>query len=91
MHSIFWPKKINFLKIMKMNKSLVLLVVLVLAALFIFGCTRGGGNYQAGYAAYNQPVQQGGGYQGGYVGGGCAVAGPDSSGSVDISQPSAAA
>ena len=77
---------------MKMKKSLVLLVVLVLAALFIFGCARGGSNYQAGYAAYNQPVQQGGGgYQGGYVGGGCAVAGPDSSGSVDISQPSVAA
>jgi len=74
-----------------MNKSLVILVILVLAALFIFGCTRGGGNYQAGYAAYNQPTQQaGGGYQGGYVGGGCAVAGPDP-GNVDISDLIAAA
>ena len=74
-----------------MKKSLVLLVILVLAALCVFGCARGGSNYQAGYAAYSQPVQQGGGYQGGYVGGGCGVAGPDSSGNVDISQPIAAA
>ena len=75
-----------------MKKTLVLLAILVLAALFVFGCARGGGNYQAGYAAYGQPVQQGGGYQGGCVGGGCAVAGPDSSGSVDdVSEPSLAA
>jgi len=78
--------------IIKMKKNLVLLVVLVIVALFIFGCTRGGSNYQAGYAAYGQPVQQGGGIpQGGYVGGGCAVAGPDTTGSIDISQPSLAA
>ena len=74
-----------------MKRFLVLFVVLVLAALFIFGCTRGGGNYNTGYAAYNQPTQQaGGGYQGGYVGGGCAVAGPEPT-DVDFSEPSLAA
>jgi len=73
-----------------MRKTLVLLAILVLAALFMFGCARGGSKYNTGYAAYNQPSYQGGGQQQGYVGGGCAVAGPDSSGSVDISEPSLA-
>ena len=75
-----------------MKKNIVLLVVLVLAALLIFGCARGGSNYQTGYQAYGQPTQQaGGGYQGGYVGGGCAVAGPDPTMPLDVSEPSLAA
>tara|TARA_Y100000310_G_scaffold38326_1_gene35939 strand:+ start:12190 stop:12411 length:222 start_codon:yes stop_codon:yes gene_type:complete len=73
-----------------MRKTWVLLAILVVATLFIFGCARGGSGYNTGYAAYNQPTQQGGGQQQGYVGGGCAVAGPDS-GNVDVSEPSAAA
>ena len=72
-----------------MRRTSVLLVVLVLAALLVFGCTRGGNDYQAGYAAYNQPAYQGGAPQG-YVGGGCAVAGPEP-GNVEISDPIAAA
>ncbi len=70
-----------------MKRTLVLMVVLVLAALLIFGCARGGGNYQTGYAAYGQqqnPQQQG------YVGGGCAVAGPEPT-NLDVSEPSLAA
>ena len=75
----------------KMRKTLVLLAILVLAALFIFGCARGGSKYQTGYAAYAQPTQQaGGGYQGGYVGGGCAVAGPEPT-DIDVSEPISAA
>ena len=72
----------------KMKKRLVLLAVLVLAALLVFGCTRGGNDYQTGYAAYGQPAQ--GGAPQGYVGGGCAVAGPEP-GNVEISDPIAAA
>jgi len=72
-----------------MKKSLVLLVVLVLAALFVFGCARGGNNYgTTGYAAYGQqqlPQQQA------YIGGGCAVAGPDLVMPLDVSEPSLAA
>ena len=70
-----------------MKKFLVLLAVLVLAALFVFGCARGGSNYQTGYAAYGQqqlPQQQA------YIGGGCAVAGPDLT-PIDVSEPSLAA
>lgn len=55
-----------------MKKALILLVVLVFAALLVFGCTRGD-NYQTGSAAYGQPAYQGQGY----VGGGCGVAGPE--------------
>jgi len=73
-----------------MKKLLVLLAILVLAALLIFGCTRGQNyNYPTGVAAYGQQVQNNP-YQGGYVGGGCAVSGPEP-GNVDISVPSAAA
>ena len=72
-----------------MKRNLLLLAVLVLAALLVFGCTRGGNNYQSGYAAYGQPAYQGGAQQG-YVGGGCAVAGPEPTG-VDVSNPSPAA
>ncbi len=57
-----------------MKKSLVLTVLLTLAALMVFGCARGGNDYQTGYAA-GQPAYQG--QQQGYVGGGCAVAGPE--------------
>jgi hypothetical protein len=60
-----------------MKKNLTLFVILAISALLILGCARGGGNYQSGYAAYNQPAYQGGAGQGGYVGGGCAVAGPE--------------
>lgn len=70
-----------------MRRTLVLLAVLVLAALLVFGCTRGGNDYQTGYTG--QPTYQGGAPQG-YVGGGCAVAGPEP-GNVEISDPIAAA
>lgn len=72
-----------------MKRNLVLLAVLVLAALLVFGCTRDGNNYQSGYATYGQPAYQGGAQQG-YVGGGCAVAGPEPS-NAEISDPIAAA
>ena len=71
-----------------MKKSLVLLVVLVLVALFVFGCARGGGNYPTGYSPYGQ--QQALPQQQAYIGGGCAVAGIEP-GNVEISEPSAAA
>ena len=71
-----------------MRRTLVLIVVLALAALLIIGCSKGGNDYQTGYAAYGQPAQ--GGAQQGYVGGGCAVAGPEPS-NVEISDPIAAA
>ena len=71
-----------------MKKILVLLAVLVLVALLIFGCTRGPNyNYPTGDAAYGQPSQP---YQGGYVGGGCAVSGPYAE-PIDLSEPIAAA
>ena len=69
-----------------MKRSLVLLAVLALAALLVFGCSKGD---QSGYAAYGQPAYQGGAGQG-YVGGGCAVAGPEAS-NVEISDPVTAA
>lgn len=69
-----------------MRRTLVLLVVLALAALLVFGCSKGD---QTGYASYGQPAYQGGAPQG-YVGGGCAVAGPEPGG-VEISDPIAAA
>ena len=69
-----------------MRRTLVLLVVLALAALLVFGCSKGD---QTGYASYGQPAYQGGAQQG-YVGGGCAVAGPEP-GNVEISDPIAAA
>ena len=68
-----------------MRRTLVLMVVLALAALLVFGCSKGD---QTGYASYGQPAQ--GGAQQGYVGGGCAVAGPEPS-NVEISDPIAAA
>ncbi|MBI2134359.1 hypothetical protein HYU09_00065 [Candidatus Woesearchaeota archaeon] len=68
-----------------MRKTMVLLAIFVLAALLIFGCTKQS-QYPTGYAAYGQQNPQ---YQG-YVGGGCAVAGPDI-GNVDVSEPAAAA
>lgn len=70
-----------------MRKITILLAILVLVALLVLGCTRGP-NYNAptGYAAYGQQGQP---YQG-YIGGGCAVAGPDI-GNVDVSEPVAAA
>ena len=45
-------------------KAMVLIVLLV--SVFLVGCASSG---QSGYAAYNQPQQQGQ-----YVGGGCGVA-----------------
>ena len=71
-----------------MKRILVLIAVLVLVALLVFGCARGGSKYQSGYAAYNQPAYQA--PQQGYVGGGCAVAGPEPN-NVDVSEPSPAA
>jgi len=68
-----------------MRRTLVLMVVLALVALLVFGCTRGGNDYQTGYAAYGQQAQ--GGAPQGYVGGGCAVAGPEPT-VVDVSNPS---
>ena len=68
-----------------MRRTLVLMVVLALAALLVFGCSKD----QTGYASYGQPAYQGGAQQG-YVGGGCAVAGPEP-GNVEISDPIAAA
>lgn len=70
-------------------KKFALLVVLILIALLIFGCTRGGNyNYGTGYAAYGQQ-QQYPQQQQAYVGGGCAVAGPDLSEPIDnSSEPS---
>ena len=72
-----------------MKKILVLLAVLVLVTLLVFGCARGTNNpYPTGYAAYGQqqyPQQQA------YIGGGCAVDGPDMSEPLDVSEPIAAA
>lgn len=73
-----------------MKRTLVLMVVLALSALLVFGCTRGGNNYQTGYAAYGQPSYQGGAGQQGYIGGGCGVAGPEPT-NADVSEPSPAA
>ena len=69
-----------------MKRSLVLLAVLALAALLVFGCSKGD---QTGYASYGQPAYQGGVPQG-QVGGGCAVAGPEP-GNIEISDQIAAA
>mgnify|MGYP001084345089 CR=1 FL=1 len=72
-------------------KKFALLVVLILAALLILGCTRGG-NYNYGTGAVvgqqQQPYPQ---QQQAYVGGGCAVAGPDLSEPLDNSEPTLAA
>ena len=73
-----------------MKKILVLLAVLVLVTLLVFGCARGPNNqYPTGYAAYGgqqqYPQQQA------YIGGGCAVDGPDMSEPLDVSEPIAAA
>jgi len=74
----------------KMKKILVLLAVLVLVAMMVLGCTRGPNyNYPTGNTAYGQQGQQP--YQGGYVGGGCAVDGPDSGIELDVSEPIMAA
>jgi len=71
-----------------MKKIFVLLTILVLVALLMLGCTRGSNyNYPTGAVAYGQPSQPA---QGGYVGGGCAVSGPEP-GNVEISEPIAAA
>jgi len=71
-----------------MKKFLIVLAILVLVALLVLGCTRGP-NYQypTGYAGAGgqQQVQQG------YVGGGCAVEGPEPTLGVDVSGPIAAA
>ena len=75
-----------------MKKILVLLAILVLVALLVLGCQRGSSNQYppTGYAAYGG--QQQNPYQGGYVGGGCAVDGPDMNElPFDVSEPSAAA
>ncbi len=54
----------------KMNSKSALIAVLVIGALFIFGCT---GSAPSTYQSYNQPPQQGQ-PNGQYVGGGCGVA-----------------
>ncbi|MEK6949146.1 MAG: hypothetical protein AABX34_02920 [Nanoarchaeota archaeon] len=69
-----------------MRRTLVLMVVLALAALLVFGCSKD----QAGYASYGQPAYQGGNAPQGYVGGGCAVEGPEP-GNAEISDQIAAA
>ena len=69
-----------------MKKTLVLVMVLALAALLVFGCARGN-DYPTGYAAYGQQGQQQP-----YVGGGCGVAPASDSGEpLEISEPSPAA
>lgn len=62
------------------------MVVLVLVALLVFGCTRG--NDTTGYAAYGQQGQQQA-----YVGGGCGVAPVSDVGDTpsQVSEPSSAA
>ena len=69
----------------KMRKIIILLAILTVVALLILGCTKQS-QYPSGYAAYGQQGQP----NQGYVGGGCAVAGPDI-GNVDVSEPAAAA
>ena len=69
-----------------MKKLLVLLAILAMVALLIIGCNKQQTQYPTGYAAYGQQNQP---YQG-YVGGGCAVAGPDLNELV-ISETAAAA
>jgi len=61
-----------------MKKALILVLILALAALMMFGCTKQS-QYPTGAAAYGgqQP-------QGGYVGGGCGVA-PVSNGDLPVS------
>lgn len=54
-----------------MGKIIILSAILVLIALLVFGCNRQPDAYPAGYAAYGQQPYQG------YIGGGCAVAGPE--------------
>ena len=72
-----------------MKKTLALIATIALVALLIFGCqNKVNSQYPTGYAAYGQPNQQQPNQ--GYVGGGCAVAGPDSNGVV-ISETAAAA
>ena len=74
-----------------MKKTLALMAILALAALLIFGCqNKVNSQYPTGYAAYGQAGQPNQQPNQGYVGGGCAVAGPDSSGVV-ISKTAAAA
>ena len=63
-------------------KKVVLALTLIMAlSLLLMGCTSGPKyNYPTGYAAYGGGGQQGGGgyaQQNNYVGGGCAVSGPD--------------
>ena len=70
----------------KMKKFLVIIAILVLVALLVLGCTKQS-QYPSGYAAYGQQAQP----NQGYVGGGCAVAGPDNLIPSDVSEPSAAA
>ena len=69
----------------KMKRILVLMAIFALAALLIFGCTKQS-QYPTGNAAYGQQGQP----NQGYVGGGCAVAGPETT-LPEISEPSAAA
>ena len=69
----------------KMKKFLVLMAILVVVALLILGCTKQS-QYPSGYAAYGQQGQP----NQGYVGGGCAVAGPEPT-TLEISEPIAAA
>ena len=59
-----------------MKKILVLMAIFALAALLILGCTKQS-QYPSGYAAYGQQGGQQGQPNQGYVGGGCAVAGPE--------------
>ena len=70
-----------------MNKAIVLLAILALAAIFVFGCAKNDYQYPTGYAVQGQQNPQQG-----YVGGGCAVA-PGDYGSlpVDVSELSVAA
>ncbi|MBI2208644.1 hypothetical protein HYU50_04045 [Candidatus Woesearchaeota archaeon] len=69
-----------------MKRIIALLVILVVVALLILGCTKQS-QYPAGYASYGQQGQN----PQGYVGGGCSVAGSDNSMPLDVSEPIAAA
>ena len=69
----------------KMKKSLILLVVLALAALLVLGCTQSN-QYPSGYATSQQGRQQP------MVGGGCGVAPVSDAGEpLQVSEPSLAA
>ena len=65
---------------MEMKRFLVLLVVLTLATLLVFGCTKN--QNPTGYSSYGQQGQQQP-----YIGGGCGVAPVSDVGEVPLQVP----